>query len=66
MLVMARRPAISDSLRLFGFGLLLLTTILFNSFPVMPHSEFIWMGFLAGYSFYFLNALQSIRLRLLG
>ena len=66
VLAITRRSGIADSLRLIGFSLLLITTLLYSKFPLPTQSEVIWLGFLAAYSFYFLNAFESVKVKLIG
>ena len=53
------RPAVSGMFQMFGFILLLLAAVLYSAFPVQL--PIMWLGFLAGFSFYFLNALHNVR-----
>jgi hypothetical protein len=53
------RLGLVSELRTGGFFLLMLATILYASFGT--ESLFVWAGFLAGYSFYFLTILQSTK-----
>lgn len=55
------RIAIGDNLRLAGFALLLLATMIFNSMPVYPHSLFVWLMLFAGYSFFGLTTFNRTR-----
>ena len=57
------RAALLSELRAGGFFLLLLASLFYSMFG--EQSMLVWVGFLAGYSFYFLTILQSTKEMLL-
>ena len=53
------RMGLMSELRAAGFFLLLLSSVVYSTFGIQ--SELVWVGFLAGYSFYFLNILGNTK-----
>jgi hypothetical protein len=53
------RLGLASHLRVGGFALLTITSAIYSTFGMQ--SELVWMGFLAGFSFYFLTILQNTK-----
>ena len=55
------RSGVMDVLRMGGFVLLLITTVLYASFPAYAQTLMMWLGLEAAFSFYLLSFMTRTR-----